>query len=64
MNGATRLQWSLAAMVAGFALIGLSYLITSQVWAPLSLALFIVGTIAVIIFAGVIICKSLAALLR
>ncbi|MHA6250915.1 hypothetical protein [Oceanobacillus sp. CAU 1775] len=49
----------LAALVAGFALIGLSFLIPLP---TLSLILFIVGTIIVIVFSLVIVFFALKAL--
>lgn len=49
----------LAAIVAGFALIGLSFLITIP---TLPLILFIIGTIIVIVFALVVVLLALKAL--
>lgn len=58
-----RLSWLLAAIVSGFALIGLGYLIPEE-YSTLSTVLFIAGTIAVVIFAVTIIIKTLTGLLR
>ena len=58
-----RLNWLLAAIVSGFALIGLGYLIPEE-YSTLGTVLFIAGTIAVVIFAATIIIKTLSGLLK
>jgi hypothetical protein len=63
MYTAERLSCLLAAVVAGFALIGLSYLIPNA-FQTLAFVLFIIGAIAVVIFSVAIIFRALAALLK
>ena len=55
-----KLSWLLAAMVAGFAFLGLSYLVPDAY----ETLFFIIGMVAIVTFAGAIIIRALASLLN
>lgn len=58
-----KLSWLLAAIASGFAFIGLSYLIPEE-YSTLGTVFFIIGAIAVVIFAATIIVNTLTSLVR